>query len=306
MTIPPDATAMARPGNAGAWRGVVRTLAAALVGGLLLVEASAALREDIVRLPAQLPGATGSLHPVTLVVTVWRDDARERSPFLILSHGRAGSAPARERLGRARYPVNAAWFVERGFAVVVPTRAGYGATGGPDLEAAGRCDAMDFPVRFGAGAANIEAVLRWVRAQPWADAERGLLVGQSFGGASSLALAARDPPGILGVVNFAGGGGGDPEARPEEPCSAEALGRTMAGYGGAIRVPALWLYSENDRYWGPVKPRRWFEGFREQGALARFVALPPVGTDGHGVFTAMPSAWHPAVEGFLRHLGFPP
>ena len=65
-------------------------------------------------------------------------------------------------------------------------------------------------------------------------------------------------------------------------------------------MPALWLYSENDRYWGPVKPRQWFEGYREQGGLARFVALPPVGHDGHGIFTLQPSAWHPAVEGFLR------
>lgn len=281
-------------------------LAAALAGGFAPREAPAALREEIVRLPATLADAAGRPHEVTLVVTVFRDDVRDRSPFLILSHGRSVSAQGRGQLGRARYSQNAAWFVQRGFAVVVPTRAGYGATGGPDLEAAGRCDAMDFPARFAAGAANIEAVLRWVRAQPWADPARGLLVGQSFGGAASLALAARDPPGILGVANFAGGGGGDPLGRPEEPCDAEGLGRTMAGYGTGVRVPALWLYSENDRYWGPVKPRLWFEGFRDGGAPARFVALPPVGTDGHSAFTAMPASWQPALEGFLRHLGFAP
>lgn len=283
-----------------------RAIAVACVAMLAAFDAAAALREDIVRLPVKLPDARGTGHDVTLIVTVWRDDARPRSPFLILNHGRSGSAQARERFGRARFSQNAAWFVERGFAVVVPTRAGYGVTGGPDLEAAGPCAAMDFPARFAAGAANIEAVLRWVRAQPWAEPDRGLLAGQSFGGASSLALAARDAPGIVGVLNFAGGGGGDPAAHPGEPCSAEALDRTMAGFGATTRVPALWLYSENDRYWGPRWPRLWFEGYRDQGAPARFVALPASGSDGHGIFTAMPSAWHPAALGFLRHLGFAP
>jgi dienelactone hydrolase len=286
---------------ARAMRGSIAALAVLLATG-----ARAALREETVYLPATLPDPLGGLHAVTLVVTVWRDDARERSPFLVLSHGRPGTAEGRAQVGRARYAQNAAWFVARGFAVVVPTRAGYGATGGPDLERAGACAAMDFPARFSGGAANVDAVLRWVRTQPWADPDRGLLAGQSFGGAASLALAAREPPGVRGVINFAGGGGGDPERHPEEPCSAAALARTMAGYGATVRVPSLWLYSENDRYWGPVKPRQWFEGYREQGGLARFVALPPVGMDGHGIFTLQPSAWHPAVEGFLRYLGFVP
>ena len=284
----------------------LRSRLLALAAGLLSLPLAAAIREEIVRLPASLPDASGRVHEVTLVVTVWRDEARARSPFVILSHGRSGSAAQRANLGRARFTANSAWFVERGFAVVVPTRAGYGVTGGPDLEAAGRCDAMDFPSRFAAGAGNLDAVLRWVRERPWAERDRGLLVGQSFGGSSSLALAAQGPPGIVGVINFAGGGGGDPVNRPGDPCSGEALARTMAGYGAAVRVPALWLYSENDRYWGPQRPREWFEGYREQGGFARFVALPANGEDGHGIFTARPEAWHPAVEGFLRHLGFAP
>lgn len=283
-----------------------RTVLLAFAACLLSPPLAAALREEVVHLPASLPDAAGRRHEVTLVVTVWRDDERIRSPFVILGHGRSGSAAQRAALGRARFSQNAAWFVERGFAVVVPTRAGYGVTGGPDLEAAGRCDAMDFPSRFAAGASNLEAVLRWVREQPWAEPERGLLVGQSFGGSSSLALAARNPPGIVGVMNFAGGGGGDPVNRPGDPCSGEALARTMAGYGAAVRVPSLWLYSANDRYWGPQRPREWFEGYREQGGLARFVALPANGEDGHGIFTARPEAWHPAALGFLRHLGFAP
>lgn len=283
-----------------------RAIAIACVTTVAALDAAAALREDIVRLPVKLPDGRGRSHDVTLVVTVWRDDARERSPFLILNHGRSGSAQAREKFGRARFTQNAAWFVERRFAVVVPTRAGYGVTGGPDLEAAGPCAATDFPARFAAGAANVDAVLRWVREQPWAEPDRGLLAGQSFGGASSLALAARGPPGIVGVLNFAGGGGGDPALHPEEPCSAEALARTMSGYGSTTRVPSLWLYSENDRYWGPRWPRQWFEGYRAHGAEAGFIALPASGSDGHGIFTAMPSAWQPAVLGFLRHLGFAP
>lgn len=270
------------------------------------MHAAAALREDVAKVPFTLDDQDGRAQAVTMTITVFRDDARARSPFVILSHGRSGDPAVRARMGRARYSKQAEWFVERGFAVVVPTRAGYGVTGGPDLERAGRCDAMDFPARFAAGARQVSAVLGWTRAQPWAEADRGLLVGQSFGGSSSLALAAQSPPGIVGVVNIAGGGGGDPAKHPEAPCSADALAKTMSGYGATARVPVLWLYSENDRYWGPVLPRQWFDGFVAKGGVGRFVAMPPLADrDGHSTFTERPAYWQGPVEGFLRFLGWP-
>ncbi|HTE16573.1 MAG TPA: hypothetical protein VK642_15990 [Burkholderiales bacterium] len=63
-------------------------------------------------------------HQQSITLTIFRDDAREKAPFLVLNHGRAGTAAERLKLGRARYAANAEYFVEHGFAVFVPTRVG--------------------------------------------------------------------------------------------------------------------------------------------------------------------------------------
>ena len=49
-------------------------------------------------------------------------------------------------------------------------------------------------------------------------AHRGLIEGQSVGGMTTVALAALNPPGVLGAVNFAGGSGGNPTASPGRSC----------------------------------------------------------------------------------------
>jgi dienelactone hydrolase len=265
--------------------------------------AQAAMVEEVVQLPVETVDRDGKPFRHGLTVTVFRDDAREKSPFLILNHGRGGNAASRQKLGRVRYAENAAWFVARGFAVFVPTRVGYGVTGGPDLDNTGPCDRRDFPRGFEGAAAQSIAVIRHARSQPFVDAQRGVLVGQSFGGAATVALAAKEIDGVKGAINFAGGGGGNPDKSPEKPCSAERLAETLAGYGKAARVPMLWLYSENDRYWGRDAPRAWFERYNAQGGDARFVQLPPSGTDGHSSFTANREAWTPHVEAFLKALG---
>ena len=66
----------------------------------------------------------------------------------------------------------------------------------------------------------------------------------------------------------------------------------------------IWLYSENDRFWGKELPRRWFEQYVGAGAKAEFVQLPASGRDGHSSFTANPRAWKPHVERFLKSLGW--
>ncbi|WP_230681149.1 hypothetical protein [Paracidovorax cattleyae] len=54
--------------------------------------------------------------------------------------------------------------------------------------------------------------------------------------------------------------------------------------GTQVRVPTLWLYAENDQYWGPDMPRQWFGAFREGGDDAQFIAAPALeGADGHNL-----------------------
>lgn len=264
----------------------------------------AALVEEIVQLPVVVQDRQGQSHAHSITVTIFRDDARGASPFMLLNHGRAGTAQGRARLGRARYSAISAYFVGRGFAVFVPTRVGYGVSGGPDVEHTGACDAREFAPGFEAAAAQSLAVIRYAKAQSYVDVTRGVVVGQSFGGATAVALAAKNIDGVAAAINFAGGSGGSPTSRPEHPCSPQALAQTYAEYGRTARTPMLWLYSENDRYWGREYPYQWFEGFRTAGGIAQFVRLPPYRADGHASFTGNPEAWKPHVERFLASRGF--
>lgn len=270
----------------------------------LSASAAAAVVEEIFELPIEVKDIYGRAHQQSFTVTMFRDDARAKSPFMIINHGRAGNAQARAKQGRSTYRENSHYFVSKGFVVFVPTRVGYGITGGPDVEDSGSCSRRDFAPTFEAGAAQTIAVIRHAKAQSYVDPDRGVLVGQSVGGAVTLALSTKNIDAVRGAINFAGGAGGDPDAYPENPCSEAALRRVLTAYGAAVKTPTLWLYSENDRYWGKDKPRAWFDGFRARGGAGEFIQLPAFGKDGHASFTGNPSAWKPAVEKFLAGIGF--
>ncbi len=260
--------------------------------------------EEVVQIPVEVKDIYARAHRHTITLTVFRDTDRQKSPFLVLSHGRAGDAAGRARLGRARYTDNSRYFVSKGFAVFVPTRVGYGITEGPDVEYAGSCARRDYRVVFEAGAAQVLAVIQYAKAQSYVDPGKGLLVGQSFGGATTVAVASLNVAGIAGAINFAGGSGGDPEKSPETPCSEPTLRQVLSDYGRTSRIPSIWLYSENDRYWGRDKPAAWFQAYRANGGTGEFVQLPPFRNDGHASFAGNRSVWMPVIDRFLISAGF--
>jgi dienelactone hydrolase len=265
-------------------------------GGL----AGAAIVEEIIQLPVRVTDMRGTAVNHTITVTIFRESGWARSPFLILNHGRSSSEAERAKLGRARFTNNARYFVSKGFAVFVPTRIGYGVTGGPDVEYSGNCHSRNYPPVYEAAAQQSLTVLQHAKTLPYVDPQKGLVVGQSFGGATAIALAAKKIPGVLAAVNFAGGGGGNPKTRPERPCRDDLMADLFASYGASARIPTLWLYSENDQYWGKDKPKAWFERFIKRGGSGQFVQLPPAEDDGHRSFTSNPTGWRPAFEEFLR------
>ena len=105
---------------------------------------------------------------------------------------------------------------------------------------------------------------------------------------------------MLAGVNFAGGGGGRPDTHPEQPCSVERMTQLFASYGATARIPTLWVYSRNDKFWGPELPRVWHKAFTDRGGTGEFVSLPEYKSDGHPSFTGAPEAWKPAFEAFLK------
>jgi dienelactone hydrolase len=276
-----------------------------LATALLCGTAQAKVVEQQFDLPVRVADAWGKSVAHAIRVTLVFDDATPAPrPILLLNHGRAVDAAARAAFGRARFAVASNWFARHGFLVAMPTRIGYGVTGGEDVEDSGACGNRLYPAVFRAAADQSTQLLNELRKRDDVLPDRIVVMGQSFGGATAVALAALNPPGVVAAINFAGGGGGDPKGHPEQPCSPAALKRLFAGYGQTARPPTLWAYTENDRYFGSKLPREWFDAFREAGGEAEFTQFPPHGEDGHLLFAKFPQAWQPVVADFLRRQGF--
>lgn len=264
---------------------------------------AAALIEET--LQVRVHGET--LHGIPFDQSMTVDSVREagaaRRPWLILLHGRAADAAARARLSVRNYPANSRYFAAKGFAVLIPLRVGYGATGGPDVEFTGDCHFKHFADGVGPALSETTQLIDYAAHLPYVDPTRGLIVGDSFGGLVAIGAAAARLAGLKAVVNIAGGDGGDPLAHPDAPCRADQLEQTFGHFGAATRMPTLWMYSANDRLWGADLPRRWYAAFTGAGGTGRFEALPADRHNGHFIFTRNAAAWQPPFERFLNSLG---
>ncbi len=243
-------------------------------------------------------------------VRIYKPDGPGPFPVVIFSHGR--NAEKRLELSNPVLPGHAGYWMRKGFVVVAPFRPGYGLTGGLDRESsntridkAGECSGVsDIPAALRQSSAAVSDVLDWVRTRDWARKDRILLVGQSVGGATSVALGAKNPPGVVGFINFAGGHAGAPDRRPGRSCAPEQIEAFFRTLGKEARLPSLWLYSENDLYWGSEMPKRWHAAFVAGGAKARFVMTPPVEDDGHRLLARGGKLWSVHVDAFVKELGF--
>lgn len=181
---------------------------------------------------------------------------------------------------------------------------GYGVSGGEDVEDSGACANKRYPPGFDAAAQETLAVIEFMRRRADVLPTRTVVLGQSYGGTTAVTVAALNPPGVAAAINFAGGGGGNPDTRPASPCGPNRLESLFADYGSRARVPMLWVYAENDKFFGATFPRQWFAAFRQAGGQGELLQVPPVGADGHTLFARFPAQWQPQVAEFLVRQGF--
>src|ERR1035437_7715940 len=223
--------------------GAAAVLALCLVGvGAQAQDLNADLREQVLMVPKK-----GAMFTTLLETTIYRPPVDGPFPLAVINHGKAFGDPrfqARFRPSRA-----ARFFLQRGYAVVVPMRQGFSRSagnyvgGGCNVESNGQVQAED-----------VKAVLDHITALAWADKSRILVAGQSHGGWTTLAFGALSYPGVRGLVNFAGG------LRQDNCAGWEAtLVRAGGAYGKAVRVPSLWFYGDNDSYFSADTFRRLYE-----------------------------------------------
>jgi len=282
-------------------------LGAAFVVGLFWASSShARLIEEVIKVPVKVANNYGKEVAQDIVVTVFYDDTAPKPyPLLVLGHGRDAEPAGRAAMGRAKYSANSRWLTRLGFMVAVPTRIGYGESGGEDVEDTGECNRKNYPPGYAAAAEQTLKVLDTLRQRHDTAKDRAIIMGQSFGGTTAITVAAQNPAGIQATINFAGGGGGNPKTKPQDPCAAPLLKSMFSDYGKTARIPTLWNYTENDMFFGPKLPKEWFDAFKAAGGVGEYKLYPAHGDDGHSLFTRAPEVWQPRVLEFLRANGYP-
>lgn len=266
---------------------------------------SAQFTVPLVEEDVRIPSRNGHY---TIAATVLRPQGQGPYGAIVLNHGAPVSAAERRLESPDLLLQTAAVFARRGYVVVLPLRRGFGATGGEFAEDAGSCRNPDYRRGETAAAEDVMAAYDYARTLPYVDGSRMILAGQSAGGIASIFTAgARAPQGLVAVLAFAAGRGGNPARNPGVPCAVEPLARVFDEMGKRVRVPVLFHYAENDLFFNASTSRLWYERFTAGGAPADYVLQPAFGKDGHYIFSedAGVKFWLPAVERFFAKYGVP-
>jgi dienelactone hydrolase len=239
-----------------------------------------------------------------ILMRLCRPNAANAARLVVVNHGSPPNAAQRPNYAPWSCEHRAiSWFLTRGYAVALPLRRGYGASGGAWAENYGSCRNPDFVAGGAETARDIRSALAYATTQPGIRRDGAVVLGQSAGGWGALALAARNPPEVSAIVNMAGGRGGRVDNLPNNNCRADALAASAGSFGQSARVPSLWIYTANDSFFSPSLAAEMHQNYVRAGGDADFRALPAFGQDGHGLFTAAggPQIWGPLVEAFLAN-----
>jgi dienelactone hydrolase len=264
---------------------------------LLLFTAGLGSAQDLVenafRIPAKDAGKKG------LEAVMVRPKEGGPHPLAVLTHGTPREASDRAGMSPWQMIPQAREFARRGWTTVIVLRRGYGDSGGGYDEDARACSRRtDYYDAGKESAKDLRESIAYLSKLPEVDASRIISVGISAGGFATVALTAEPPPGLVAAISFAGGRG---SRRPDEVCNPGELIRAFHEFGEKSRVPMLWVYSENDHFFGPQIANSFFEAFRDAGGKATFIRAAPYRRDGHGLFSMGGiSIWTSMVDDFLE------
>jgi invasion protein IalB/dienelactone hydrolase len=257
------------------------------------------IQEEIWALPSPLPVLAYLVRPV----------GDGPFPLVVMNHGISLDYNQRAMFPMVEYRDAAFWFARRGYVVISPIR--YGASGLDDKDRGvygavfahvGSCDNPNFRGPGLAIATLDEWVIDYMSKKKMIQPGKVVVVGQSGGGWGSIALGSRNPSSVQAIVTFAAGRGGRVDGKPNNNCAPDKLVAATGEFGRTARVPMLWIYTENDTYFGPELTKRMQQAFVEAGGNVEYRMLPPFGSDGHFMIDSADSVpiWSPFVTQFLE------
>ncbi len=276
----------------------------ALLGSIFITLAGApawggAARIEEVALKVDIRGWTYTLE----TAIVRPPEGNGPWPLLLVTHGSPRLPADRQKIRTARMLSQARDMAHRGWVSVVIVRRGFGVSDQPFAEGY-NCAAPNYRRALTTAAEDVAAVHAVVARWPDVDATRILAMGVSVGGATMLAWATTQPPGLMGVINVSGGTGSH---SPRANCDENGLVSTFGSFGAETRVPSLWFYSENDSYLPPDLVRRMHAAYTKAGGPGQLNMFGPVSDDGHEIWTLSEGRrlWMPLVDRFLRERSLP-
>ncbi len=269
-----------------------------------LIAATPAQADDLIEenqyLRTTIDGQTVRLQ----VVITKRADLQGRLPIALVNHGRPPHAYQEFDLGLSLPDptiVEARDMAYRGWLAVAVRRRGYGSSDGATQ--ADRSCGEGFFGLINKDADDVQAALAVIAQRPDADPTRVISMGVSAGGAASVALAARNKPGLVAIISVAGGG----EPIDSACYVAASVPVDYKEFGSRTRIPSLWVFAKNDPKHPPEQVKVMQKAFTEGGAKLKLVELEPLGDNGHEMMGSPlgRSKWLAELDSFLRGLGLP-
>jgi dienelactone hydrolase len=262
--------------------------------------AGPAIQEEVWAIPVTLPTIAYVVRPV----------GQGPFPLAIMNHGVSLDQRERSFFPLVEFRDAAMWFARKGYMVVAPSGPGYGAAALNDPERGlyaifyskiGRCENPNFRDAGLAAALLDKWIIDYMADQKLITPDNVIVIGQSAGGWGAIALSSRNIPGVRSIVTFEAGRGGRVGGKPNNNCAPEQLVAASAEFGSTARIPMLWIYTENDTFFGPALSKKMHDAYTGAGGVAEYHLLPPFGSDGHfliGSPDAIP-LWAPLVDQFL-------
>jgi len=241
--------------------------------------------------------AMSSAEPAGLEAMLLRPSGSGRFPLALISHGTPRDETARTTMSPYGLYRQAIEFARRGFAALVVMRRGYGVSGGQYAESNGPCAHRDYLHAGRTSAEDLRAAIRVMQNRTDVSTDGMIAIGVSAGGFATTALAASPPPGLVAAISFAGGRGSRAD---DDVCDEEALVGAFAMLGRTSRIPMLWIYAENDKFFRPDLAHRMHAAFTGAGGRAQLIDAAAFGDDGHRLFSGGIVLWTPMVDRFLR------
>jgi len=263
-----------------------------------------AIQEEVWAIPVTLPTLAYVVRPV----------GKGPFPLAVMNHGVSLNQRDRSFFPLVEFRDAAMWFARRGYMVVAPVGTGYGAAA---LDIAdrghfslffakvGSCDNPNFHDAGHFLALMDKWIIEYMTEQKLIVPDKAIVVGQSAGGWAAIALSSENVPAVRAIVVFAGGRGGRVGGKPNNNCAPDRLVEATGEFGRLARTPMLWIYIENDTFFGPALSKRMHEAYTAAGGNAEYHLLPPFGSDGHFLVDSPDSIplWAPLVGPFLDKHG---